>query len=607
MYHKIEDYALIGDSCAAGLVSKYGSLDWCCIPNFNSPSIFSALLDDRIGGRFSIHPSAEFTSSQSYLEDTNVVRTSFENDQGKVHLTDAFSVREEERKKELLFPDHEVLRILRCQSGKVSFEMHFEPRLFYGKKPVELRAIRNTGFQFVWREHVFVFQTTLAAERIDIGKDMSCLRAFFSIEEGEQILFSLSYSNQNPAIMPELLQTGPERLDETIRFWRDMMRSFAYAGFAEKMVRRSLLALKLLAHAPSGAIVAAPTTSLPEEIGGDRNWDYRYCWLRDASFTIRALIRLGFQEEAKAFLNWILHATELTQPRIQVVYSLFGHSKLHERELNWLEGYKSSAPVRIGNKAHDQFQLDVYGEVLDAFYSYSSLEPGFDRKTRKFLIGLGKTICNLWDQPDNGIWEPRKSPQHYTHSKVMAWAGLDRIVKMSESYGWKKAPVEKFRQVAQQIREAIEEKGYDEEMKSYTQTFGGKALDASLLTLPLVGYCDSGSSRMQSTVRAIAQDLQNNRLIYRYATGDGIRGEEATFGICTFWYIENLAKSGEIQKAIDSFDHICSFASPTGLLSEEMDARENELLGNYPQGFSHIGLINAAMSIQEAIDKNQKL
>lgn len=605
MYHKIEDYALIGDSCAAGLVSKHGSVDWCCIPNFNSPAIFSAILDHEKGGSFTIRPETEFTSFQEYIENTNVVQTHFETTSGKACLTDAFSVREEDRKKSLLFPDHELLRILRCESGHLSLNLHFEPRIFYGKNPARIRVLKNTGFQFSYKEHVFVFQLSLPADRIKINEDNSCIRASFSIAKGEEVLFSLSYSSQDPAIIPELTRTGKSRMKESIRYWKDMMQSFSYSGFAEKKVRRSLLALKLLAHAPSGAIVAAPTTSLPEEIGGDRNWDYRYCWLRDASFTIRALIRLGFEEEARAFLNWILHATQLTRPRIQVVYSLFGHSRLKEKELDWLEGYRSSAPVRIGNEAHDQIQLDVYGEVLDAFYSYSQHEPEFDRNTRRFLIGLGKTICKIWKEPDNGIWEARRTPRHYTHSKVMAWVGLDRIIQLSQNHHWNTAPIETFRQTAEQIREAIEQKGYNQKLDAYTQTFEGNAADASLLTLPLVGYCDPTSSRMKNTLEWIAVRLQRHKLIYRYTTKDGIRGDEGTFGICTFWYIENLAKAGKINKAVEYFEHIWKFASPTGLLSEEMDASKNELLGNYPQGFSHIGLINAAMSIQEAMDKKQ--
>lgn len=605
-YPKIEDYTLIGDSCAAALVSKYGSIDWCCIPNFNSPSIFSAVLDYQKGGRFSIIPKTDFESSQCYIENTNVVETHFETDSGKVCLTDVFCVREEEQKKRRLFPDHEILRVISCDAGHIPLQLHFEPRIFYGKKPARLKILKNTGFQFLWREHIFVFQMTLPEKMVKVHNDQSTITASFTIKKGQKILFSLSYSSQSPAIVPELLITGANRMTESIRFWQDMMKNFSYSGFAEDRVRRSLLTLKLLAHAPSGAIVAAPTTSLPEEIGGDRNWDYRYCWLRDASFTIRVLIRLGFEEEAKAFLNWILHATQLTRPRIQVVYSLFGHSRLKEKKLEWLEGYRRSAPVRIGNDAHDQIQLDVYGEVLDAFYSFSELEPKFDRNTRRFLIGLGKTICKIWNKPDNGIWEARKPPKHYTHSMVMAWVGLDRIIKLSKKYEWESSPVKTFQEVAHRIRLEIEEKGYNEKLQSYTQVFHGDALDASLLTLPLVGFCEAISPRMKSTLNSIARSLERNKLIYRYMIADGVRGDESTFGICTFWYIENLAKSGNIQKAKEYFETIWQFASPTGLLSEEMDATEKELLGNYPQGFSHIGLINAAMSIQEAIEKNQK-
>jgi GH15 family glucan-1,4-alpha-glucosidase len=307
-------------------------------------------------------------------------------------------------------------------------------------------------------------------------------------------------------------------------------------------------------------------------------------------------------------MNWILHATRLTRPKLQVVYSVFGDARLKEFHLDWLAGFKNSKPVRVGNGAYDQHQLDVYGEVLDAFFSYSKLVAEFDNGSRKFMLGLGDMICKLWNEPDNGIWEIRSSLVHHTHSKVMAWVGLDRLIKLSKKYNWKKADIDKYEKIKSAIEEAVEQSGYNTELRSYTNAFNGKTLDASALVFPLVGYCEASSSRMVSTVQAIREQLSGNNLIYRYRhTNDGLQGGEGSFGICNFWLVENLAKSGRLKDAVNLFDSLLEHASPSGLMSEEMDPASGELLGNYPQGFTHIGLINAALSINEAYEKGGKV
>ncbi len=598
---KLWDYALIGNCRSAALASKYGSIDWCCLPEFHSPAVFSALLDSKKGGHFSIAPTGHFRSSQNYIRDTNVVETVFQSDEGEVKLTDAFVATTEEEKTEGLFPDHEILRMVQCRAGRMQLKMEFQPTVFYGERSAVLTDGRNLGIKFSWKENSFVLLTTLPAEQISVGKATASCQ--FEITEGESVFFSFSCSCLSPAILPELKTTAWKRMQQTINYWKAWTSKCSYSGVYHEQVRRSALTLKLLTHAPSGAVIAAPTTSLPESPEGERNWDYRYCWLRDASFTVRALIKLGFPEEAHAYMSWILHATQLTQPELQVLYSVYGEAKLKEEKIDWLEGYEGAKPVRIGNGAYKQFQLDVYGEVLDAFFTYAKLIPEFDRSSRKFLLGLGEVICNTWNQPDNGIWEIRSSITHHTHSKVMAWVGLDRLIKLSRKYQWQNVPLDKYEQVKAELQAQIEKNGFNRDLQAYTREFNGRDLDASSLVFSLVDYCPATSPHMLSTVRCIREQLSENGLIYRYKSEDGLAGSEGAFSICNFWLIENLAKAGKVGEAIALFDTVLKAASETGLFSEEINPVSYELLGNYPQGFTHIGLINAALSIEEELQE----
>jgi GH15 family glucan-1,4-alpha-glucosidase len=602
---KLSDYALIGNSCSAALVSKAGSIDWCCLPQFDSASIFASLLDREKGGFFSIAPVTNFKSSQKYLPDTNVVETYFKSEDGIVRMLDAYSVSNEEDKKYSLSPEHEILRVVEGISGTVRMKIEYVPRPFYGKIIPRLKDRKKLGIHLCWKDHIFTLLSSLEPGQLQISpENQSNVVSEFSLSAGERVIFSLSYSNSAPAVLPELKTTGWKRMETTINYWKEWINRCQYSGLYENEVRRSALALKLLTHAPSGAIIAAPTTSLPEEIGGVRNWDYRYCWLRDASFTVNVLISLGYEEEAHAYMNWILHATNLTRPKLQVVYSVYGHTTLKEISLEWLAGYRNSIPVRIGNGAASQFQLDLYGEVLDAVYVYSKLIKEFDLSTKKFVLDLGEAICELWDKPDNGIWEVRSSPLHHTHSKAMAWVGLDRIIKLANKYNWKEIPLEKYNKIAENIREQIETFGYNENMKSYSREFRGDTLDASLLTISLMGYCNVKSVRMISTCELILERLSKNKMVFRYLNDDdGLPGDEGSFGICNFWLAENFARSGKLKEAIEIFEAMLKHASPTGLFSEEIDLNNYELLGNYPQGFTHIGLINAAIAINNAVQK----
>lgn len=604
MEARIADYGMIGNCRAAALVSRKGSIDWCCLPEFDSPSIFAALLDTAKGGCFSIRPSESFASAQKYVTETNVLETSFSTTYGKVSLTDAFTALTEEEKKGSLFPDHEILRIVAGVSGTVKMKVKFAPKPYYGREYPKLEDDKKLGVRFSWKENIYILGSTLPPGGIKLSKVQDRAYAEFDVRAGERIFFSLTCSGQAPAVLAELKTTAEHRMARTITYWRNWVGQCKYSGLYAEEVRRSALALKLLTHAPSGAIIAAPTTSLPETPGKSRNWDYRYCWLRDASFTTRILVKLGFEAETHAYMNWILHATQLTRPELQVVYAVFGHAYLKEKTLDALSGYRESRPVRVGNGADQQFQLDVYGEVLDAVYAYCPLVKEFDRNSRKFIAGLGEVICKRWREPDNGIWEIRSSCIRHTHSLVMAWVGLDRLIKIFEKYQWKEPGLKTFKETGAAIRDEIEKCGYNKSLGAYTRELNGHSLDASLLVLSLVGYCDPESTRMISTTDRIYAGLSKNNFIYRYrGIDDGLEGEEGSFGICNFWLAENLAKTGRFEKAVEVFETIVRQASPAGLLSEEVDPESGELLGNYPQGFTHIGLINAAISINEAYMK----
>jgi GH15 family glucan-1,4-alpha-glucosidase len=605
MQPELSDYALIGNCRSAALVSKYGSIDWCCLPEFDSQTLFAALLDRQTGGYFSISPVDNYTSAQQYISETNVVETNFNASDGEVRLLDAFTAMTETEKATSLFPDHEILRIVEGIHGNVRMKMQYRPRTFYGSSRPVLKNYHKLGIRFFNDENIYTLLSSGADEIHITGRDNADAELEFVIGANERVIFSLSHCSQNPIVLPELKLTGLKRMERTITFWKAWSQQCKYSGLYAQQVKRSALVLKLLTYAPSGAIIAAPTTSLPETPGGESNWDYRYCWLRDASFTTRALLSLGFEDETHAYMNWILHATALTRPKLQVVYSVFGEARLKEKTLPWLSGYRNSIPVRIGNKADQQFQLDVYGEVLDAAFSYSALVPDFDYETKRFLISLGRVICKIWDQPDQGIWEVRTGALHHTHSKVMVWVGLDRLLKLSRKYDWHDAPVTEFKETADKIRRQVEEFGYNRELKTYTGTLNGNSLDASTLTFSLVGYADPGSDKMTSTVDMIKRHLTTNDLVFRNRDNDDtVSSDEGTFGICNFWLAENLAKAGKVEEAMLYFDKMLAHSSPTGLLSEELDPASGELLGNYPQGFSHIGLINAALSINNAYQKN---
>jgi GH15 family glucan-1,4-alpha-glucosidase len=451
-YTPIEHYAVIGDCRSAGLVSRDGSLDWLCLPRFDSPSIFAATLDAENGGRFLVRPVGEFCTERRYLANTNVLETVFRAPTGACVLRDLMPVSSEEAKRAHLTPEHEVLRELEGLEGEIEVEIFYDPRPDYGR----LRPVLERRGMFGLRSEVGGAVLSLRSELpLQLSEGNRSARGASKIKSGEHKYLSLTYSTEAPAVVPLLGKAARGRLDRTVRWWQDWANCCAYEGPYREAVVRSALTLKLMTYAPSGALVAAPTTSLPEWLGGVRNWDYRYCWVRDTSFTLRALFSLGYREEAEAFLGWLLHATRLTWPELHVLYDVFGEAKVPERELSGLEGYAGSRPVRIGNDAQGQFQLDVYGEVIDAAAQFLDLGGRFDRDTSRMLEGLGHTVCRRWREPDEGIWEGRSGRFHHTHSKTLCWVALDRLVKMHEA-GYLEVSVDLFRAARDEIRREIE-------------------------------------------------------------------------------------------------------------------------------------------------------
>jgi GH15 family glucan-1,4-alpha-glucosidase len=596
-YPPISDYALIGDCRAAGLVARDGSLDWLCFPRFDSPSIFAALLESEAGGRFRIRPVGPFRTERRYLPGTNVLETIFRTPEGAVVLRDLLVVASEETQRAELIPEHEVLRELEGLDGEVTLEVLYTPRPDYGRRRPTLEPRGALGLWCAAGDAALVLRSELP---LAVASDGHGAQGGARIRAGERKYLSLSYSQDAPAVIPLLGEAARRRRERSADWWRAWAARCAYQGPYRDAVVRSALVLKLMAYAPSGAVVAAPTTSLPEKLGGVRNWDYRYCWLRDAAFTLRALFALDYQEEANAFLSWMLHATRLTSPELQVVYDVYGEAHLPEVELSHLEGYAGARPVRLGNDAHSQLQLDVYGEVLDAVARFARRGGRVDRDTIGLLDGLGHTVCKRWREPDEGIWEGRSGRSHHTHSKVLCWVALDRLLGMHAN-GQIQVCADRFRAEREAIRAAIEAHGYNPRLESYTRTFDGDTVDASLLVLPLYGYVDGTHPRMRATCARIHERLARDGLVYRYQadTDDGLPSGEGAFGICSFWAVECVARGGDVGSATQAFERLLGYANDVGLFAEEIDPDDGAALGNFPQAFTHVGLINAALTLAE--------
>ncbi|HEY7801193.1 MAG TPA: glycoside hydrolase family 15 protein [Dehalococcoidia bacterium] len=594
-YPAISEYGLIGDSRASALVSRDGSVDWMCLPKFDSPSVFGRILDWDRGGYFQLVPDIAYTARRRYIDSTNVLETTFHTEQGDVALIDFMPAQNERVKREALAPLRMLIRMVEGRTGAVPMRLAYVPRPDYGVGGVRLNVHTSKEVTTLRGRHALHL-------RSDIALDVAPLdaRARFTVAPGDRRRFSLAYSHDEPAV---IVSDGyVDRLyDETIAFWRDWSAQCNYDGPYRDEVVRSALALKLLSYAPSGAIVAAPTTSLPEWIGGPRNWDYRYCWIRDAAFTVKAFLSIGLQAEANAFFSWLMHATHQTAPRLNPLYSVLGEPHLHERELDHLEGYRGSRPVRVGNAAFNQHQLDVYGELIDAIHSYLADQDGHIASDEaKFIRQVADYVADHWEEPDNGIWEARAAPQQYVESKVMAWNALTKAVALSSEHHIK-GDAARWSAEADKLRARVLREGYNGELRAFTQVFDGTALDSSVLAMSIVRFVDPDDPRMLSTIDAIQARLSEDGFLKRYTDfDDGLEGGEGSFIFCNFWLACALAQGHRTGEAREVFERTMTAANDLGLLSEEWDAKTKTPLGNFPQGLSHLALITAALAINNA-------
>jgi len=594
-YPPIADYGLIGDSRSAALISRDGSIDWLCWPRFDSPSLFARLLDRGAGGHFQIRPAGEYRSHRRYIGETNVLETTFETASGTMVLVDLMPAFDEVEKTRRLSPFRQILRRVECTSGRVAVEVDFAPRPGYGRIVPILKTKRRAIY---CEDGPSILHLHSDGELVNEGHRAV---AAWTLQNGENRCLALAFDDHSPAVFPHLGAEAEADIRKTIDFWTSWSSHFTYEGPHRDVVLRSALVLKLLAYAPSGAIVAAPTTSLPERIGGIRNWDYRYCWLRDASFTVRALYETGFETEGAAFVEWLMYATRLTHPGLQILYDVFGEANLPERILDHLAGYRQSAPVRIGNDAHDQFQLDVYGEVLGAIDRYTLKGEPLFNDTRTLICRLADMVVKRWMEPDNGIWEKRSALRQHVHAKVMAWSALDCAEQLVER-GIIDADTTAWRDARAQIRELVLTRGFNASLNSFVSELDGEELDASLLYIARVGFLPPDDPMMLGTIDAIRQKLGDHGLIYRYtlATDDGLPKGEGTFFPCSFWMVEALALAGRCDEADRLFRQLIGYGNDLSLFSEEIDAPTHELLGNFPQALTHIGLMNAALTLAAA-------
>jgi GH15 family glucan-1,4-alpha-glucosidase len=593
-YLPIEDHGVIGDLHTAALVGIDGTIDWLCLPRFDAPSVFASILDDEKGGHFKLHPSSYVRSQQLYLPDTNVLLTRFLSPEGVAEVLDFMPIENE------LEERHNLVRGVRVIRGRMHFEVECRPAFDYARQKHSL-SLGKTGAVFEYPDMKLGLATEVPLRE---GPARSAL-AQFTLGEREVATFVLQELGEGEGAGEILSRARFEhRLQQAIDYWRRWISKSTYRGRWREMVNRSALALKLMVYDPTGALVAAPTMGLPETIGGERNWDYRYTWLRDAAFTLYALIRLGFDEEAHNFMGWlqdICHNSE--DGRLRPLYGIDGRTEIYEEELSHLSGYRSSQPVRLGNGAYDQLQLDIYGAVLDAAYLHNKHGAPLDYDVWHNLRPTLDWLSENWQQSDAGMWEVRGERQPFVSSKVLSWVALDRAVRMARQRG---LPANEDLWIKQRdaIYEEIMEKGWNSEHKSFVQYYGTKALDASLLLMPLVKFVGPTDPHWLTTLDRIQKELAYDTLVYRYkvaeAADDGFSSEEGSFSICSFWLVECLTRAGRLEEARLALEKMFSYANHLGLFAEEIGP-SGEALGNFPQAFTHLALISAAVHLDQAL------
>lgn len=579
----IEDYAIIGDCHTAALIDKTGSLDWLCWPRFDSPACFAALLGSSDNGRWKIAPrDADARVTRRYWPDTLILETLFETETGSAALIDFMAVEK-----------NSIVRIIEGRTGSLEMTFDLALRFEYGSAvPWVTRLNHGSGILAVAGPDQVVLKSDVKLH----GRGMTTV-ASFTTEVGKRTRFVLTHAASHlPVPVPP---DADAALDATEAAWSGWSARGKYRGSYRTEVQRSLLTLKALSYYPTGGIVAAPTTSLPEQAGGNRNWDYRYCWLRDATFTLIALMHAGYREEARAWGAWLRRSVAGTPAQLQTLYGIAGERWVQEWEVPWLSGYQGASPVRVGNAASSQLQLDVFGELIDALYQEASMglvRPSASWDLQRALVGH---LEKVWELPDESIWEVRGGAQNFTFSKVMVWVAIDRAIRGAEEFGLP-APLERWKALRLRVHETVCREGYSEKRASFVQYFGGDTLDASLLLMPLVGFLPPEDPRIVSTVEAIGRDLIADGLVRRYhthETNDGLSGNEGVFLACSFWYVDNLVLQNRYREARDMFERLLALANDVGLLAEEYDPVAKRQLGNFPQAFSHLALINTALNL----------
>lgn len=585
----IEDYGMIGDCETVALVGRDGSIDWLCWPRFDSDACFAALLGKPENGRWLLAPSSEVKRiSRGYRDHTLILETRFETRDGDATIIDFMPPRSGQS---------DLIRIVRGESGHVHMRMELAFRFDYGRSVPWISSVGNGLLHAIAGPDLLVINGGAALNHSD-----GTVTAEFTINRGETVAFVITHG---PSHQPAALPVSPSAaLAQTERFWLDWVSHCTYQGPARDAVERSLIILKALTYSPTGGIVAAPTTSLPEELGGERNWDYRFCWLRDATLALVAFMKAGFHSEAVAWRDWLLRAVAGQASQHQIMYGIAGERRLLEWEVSWLPGYENSRPVRVGNAAATQLQLDVYGEISDAVHHARKGAFGVSQQGAAIQKEWMKYLEKIWMMPDEGIWEVRGGRQQFTHSKVMAWVAVDRAIKDFERLGIE-GPIDRWRALRSRIHEDVCQHGFNPSIGSFVQSYGSTALDASLLQIPLLGFLPASDPRVVATIEAIEKRLVVDGLVVRYdneKSRDGVAGHEATFLLCSFWLVDCLILLGRRNDAQRLFDRLLSLRNDLGLLAEEYDPVSGRLLGNFPQAFSHLGLINSALYLGGAIE-----